>query len=158
MRWLFHITVLIACPLLGQTVEARYWADHWADAYSLPRELVYAVIEVESGWNPTAVSQAGAVGLMQLMPDTAAAFGVRNRFDIAENIRGGVAYLAWLSALVSNDWRLVMASYNAGHRRVLLRGLNYDSAEVRTHVERVAYVYRRNRWETLLQLQSRGAK
>lgn len=158
MRWLLYISVLLACPLLGQTVEARYWADHWAEAYSLPRELVHAVIEVESGWNPTAVSSAGAVGLMQLMPDTATIFGVRNRFDVAENIRGGAAYLAWLRVHCGNDWRLVVASYNAGHGRVLRRGLNYDSAEVRTYVERVAYAYRRNRWEILLQLQSRGAR
>jgi soluble lytic murein transglycosylase-like protein len=98
MRWLHHVSALIACPLLGQTAEARNWADHWADAYLLPRELVHAVIEVESGWNPTAVSRAGAAGLMQLMPDTAAMFRVRNRFDVAENIRGGAAYLAWLRA------------------------------------------------------------
>ena len=61
MRLLLLISALIACPLLGQTAEARCWADHWADAYSLPRELVYAVIEVESGWNATAVSRAGAL-------------------------------------------------------------------------------------------------
>jgi soluble lytic murein transglycosylase-like protein len=144
-----------AFPLLGQSAEARQWADYWADSYGLQRELVYAVIEVESGWNPGAVSSAGAAGLMQLMPATAAMFGVRNRFDVAENIRGGVAYLAWLSATCGGDWRLVLASYNAGHTRVLRRGLNYDSEEVHGYVKRVANVYRRNRWETLLRVQGR---
>jgi soluble lytic murein transglycosylase-like protein len=153
MKRLLSFLSLIACPLTGQTADARYWADHWADAYSVPRELVYAVIEVESGWNPSAISAAGAVGLMQLMPDTAAAFAVRSRFDIADNIRGGVAYLAWLRNIFGTDWRLVVASYNAGHALVLRRGLNYHSEEVRGYVERVAYVYRRNRWETLLQLE-----
>jgi soluble lytic murein transglycosylase-like protein len=116
------------------------------------------VIEVESGWNPMAVSRAGAVGLMQLMPDTAATFGVRNRFDVAENIRGGVAYLAWLRANVGDDWRLVMAGYNAGHAAVLGSGLNSTSEEVRRYVERVAHVYRRNRWETLIRLQERETR
>lgn len=152
MKRLLSFLSLIACPLTGQTADARYWADHWANAYSVPRELVYAVIEVESGWSPSATSSAGAVGLMQLMPDTAAMFAVRNRFDIADNVRGGVAYLAWLRDIFGDDWRLVVASYNAGHARVLKHGLSYHSQEVRSYVERVAYVFRRNRWETLLQV------
>jgi soluble lytic murein transglycosylase-like protein len=154
MRWLFPV-LWIAFPIYGQTTEVRGWADHWADAYGLQREIVYAVIEVESGWNPGAMSHAGAAGLMQLMPGTAARFGVTNRFDIAENIRGGVAYLAWLRDYCGDDWRLVLASYNAGHAAVLRRGLNYESEEVRRYVERVAHVYRRNRWQTLLQLERR---
>lgn len=158
MKWLLSVPVLISCQLIGQTAEARYWADHWADVYSVPQELVYAVIEVESGWNPMAVSRAGAAGLMQLMPDTATTFAVRNRFDVAENIRGGVAYLAWLRTNVGDDWRLVMASYNAGHAAVLRSGLNYASEQVRHYVERVAHVYRRNRWETLMRLQERETR
>lgn len=153
MKRLLVFVFSVTCPLIGQTAEARYWADHWADAYSVPRELVYAVIEVESGWHPNAISSAGAVGLMQLMPDTAATFAVRNRFDIADNIRGGVAYLAWLRDIFGDDWRLVVASYNVGHAPILRRGLNYHSEEVRSYVERVAYIYRRNRWQTLLQLE-----
>ncbi|MCP5109621.1 MAG: lytic transglycosylase domain-containing protein, partial [bacterium] len=80
----------------SQSTEARAWADYWAQEFGIERELVYAVIEVESAWNPRAVSSKGAVGLMQLMPETAAEFGVRDRFDPADNVRGGVAYLAWL--------------------------------------------------------------
>jgi soluble lytic murein transglycosylase-like protein len=87
---------------------------------------------------------------MQLMPDTAVMFQVENRFDIAENTRGGVAYLAWLKDRCGGDWRLILASYNAGHHRVLRKGLNYNSAEVHGYVERVAHLYRRNRWEMLL--------
>jgi soluble lytic murein transglycosylase-like protein len=147
---LLILCMVLAAPLWGQ-VAARDWADHWADVYELPRELVYAVIETESAWNPSAVSKAGAAGLMQLMPDTAAMFGVRNRFDIADNIRGGVAYLAWLKERCGADWRLIVASYNAGHTRVLRRRLDYSSPEVHAYVSRVAHLYRRNRWETLLQ-------
>jgi soluble lytic murein transglycosylase-like protein len=65
-------------------------ANHWADHFGIEKELVHAVIEAESAWKPTAVSHAGAAGLMQLMPATAATFEVRNRFDVTENIRGGV--------------------------------------------------------------------
>ena len=150
MRRLVLLWACLTCSLAGQTVEARRWADHWAGTYGLPRELEYAVIEAESGWNPRAVSHAGAVGLMQLMPDTAVMFRVENRFDVAENIRGGVAYLAWLMSRCGGDWRLTLASYNAGHRRVLRKGLNYSSAEVHGYVKRVAHLYRRNRWEALL--------
>lgn len=101
-----------------------------------------AVIQVESAWNPYAVSSKGAAGLMQLMPDTAVRFGVRNRFDVEDNIRGGVAYLAWLSRLFRGDLRLVVAAYYAGESPILLRGLAYSSPEVFIYVTRVAQVYR----------------
>ena len=156
MKWLVLMMMAVAAPCFGQSAEARRWADHWADHYGVERELVYAVIEVESGWNPRAVSSAGAAGLMQLMPDTAATFRVRNRFDVAENIRGGVAYLKWLAALCDGDRRLMLASYNAGQDRVLRRGLEFESDEVQVYVMRVAYLYRRNRWESMLLSQRRG--
>ena len=136
---------------LAQSPEVRRWADHWTAEYGVERELVYAVIEVESGGNPSAISSAGAVGVMQLMPETAAVFRVRNRFDIEDNVRAGVAYLAWLRDVCRGDRRLIMASYIAGQNLVLRSGLNTAySKEVHDYVARVAYLYRRNRWETLL--------
>jgi soluble lytic murein transglycosylase-like protein len=157
MRRVVLTLAALAAPLLGQT-EARYWADHWAYAYGLQRELVYAVIEAESGWNCRAVSEAGAAGLMQLMPATAVAFGVRNRFDAAENIRGGVAYLAWLLNYFGGDLRLAVASYNAGHGRILRSGLRYTSAEVHRYVSRVAELYSRNRSRALARLERKNLK
>jgi soluble lytic murein transglycosylase-like protein len=62
MKWFLSVPALISCQLVGQTAEALYWADHWADVYSVPRELVCAVIEVESGWNPMAVSRVDMPG------------------------------------------------------------------------------------------------
>ena len=147
----------LAAPLLGET-EARHWADYWADAYGLERELVYAVIEAESAWNHRAVSHVGAAGLMQLMPETAVALRVRNRFDVADNIRGGVAYLAWLMDYFDGDVRLAVASYNAGHGRILRAGLQYRSVEVHSYVSRVAALYRRNRRETLAQLERKDLR
>ncbi len=146
--------VLLAVALAGaacaQPVHVRELADRWADAYGIERELVHAVIEVESGGQSRAVSPAGAAGVMQLMPATAAEFRVGSRFDPDENIRGGVAYLAWLRDRCDGDLRLMLASYNAGHARVLKRGLRFSSNEVLAYVERVAFVYRRNRWESVL--------
>ncbi|MFI5248288.1 MAG: transglycosylase SLT domain-containing protein, partial [Nitrospirales bacterium] len=83
MKWLMALAITGIC-CFAQTVEVRRWADHWAGEYGVERELVYAVIEAESGGNPRALSSAGAAGVMQLMPDTAAAFRVRNRFDVED--------------------------------------------------------------------------
>jgi soluble lytic murein transglycosylase-like protein len=146
--------MLLAAALAGATwaqpAQVREMADRWADTYGIERELVHAVIEVESGGQARAVSPAGAAGVMQLMPATAAEFRVGNRFDPDENIRGGVAYLAWLRDRCDGDLRLMLASYNAGHARVLKRGLRFSSNEVLAYVERVTFVYRRNRWESVL--------
>ena len=127
----------------------------YASAFKVPVELVDAVIQVESSWNPYAVSIKGAAGLMQLMPATAIRFGVHDRFDIEENIRGGVAYLAWLIRLFKGDLRLAVAAYQVGESQILLRGLAYSSPEVFEYVNRVAQVYRAIRRETARMLSTR---
>ena len=121
------------------------WAEYYAKAYRVPVDLVDAIIDEESGWNPYAVSKKGAVGLMQLMPRTAARFGVRNRFRLDENIRGGVAYLAWLNHEFEGDLRLVTAAYYVGENQILERRLEYSSADVQGYVNRVARRYRARR-------------
>jgi soluble lytic murein transglycosylase-like protein len=89
-----------------------------ASRYGLSPELVHAVIRAESAYKANALSHAGACGLMQLMPGTAARFGVRNIWDPAENIRGGSAYLRFLLDLFDGDVRLALAGYNAGENAV----------------------------------------
>src|SRR5579862_855180 len=117
-------------------------ASYYAAAFGVPVELVDAVIQVESGWNPYAISSKGAAGLMQLMPATALRFGVRDRFDIEDNIRGGVAYLAWLIRLFQGDLRLALAAYNGGESLVLGRGLELSSPDIVSYVDHVTRVYR----------------
>jgi soluble lytic murein transglycosylase-like protein len=146
----FILMALVAGDVWAQPPALMALADRWAEHFGVSRELVRAVIEAESNWNPRAVSPAGAVGLMQLMPNTAAAFRVGNRFDAAENIRGGVAYLAFLIEECGGDLRLVVGSYNAGHGRVLKAGLQYRNPETVNFTHRVAYLFRRNRWESIL--------
>ena len=135
------------------------WAEYYARVYRVPVDLVDAIIDEESGWNPYALSRRGAVGLMQLMPRTAARFGVRNRFRLDENIRGGVAYLAWLNHEFQGDLRLVTAAYYVGENPILLRRLEYSSADVQGYVNRVARRYRaRRRRKARFDLAERSAQ
>ena len=121
------------------------WVAYYAAAYHVPVELVEAIIEEESDWNPYAVSRKGAAGIMQLMPETAIRFRVQNRFRLDENIRGGVAYLAWLTKKFNGDLRLVTAAYYVGEGPISSRGLAYSCADVQRYVARVARRYRSRR-------------
>lgn len=125
--------------------EISNWVEYYAARYRVPAELVAAIIDEESAWNPYAVSSKGAAGIMQLMPQTAIRFGVHNRFRVNENIRGGVAYLAWLTQTFRGDLRLVTAAYYVGERPIRARGLAYSSPDVQKYVKRVARRYRLRR-------------
>ena len=85
---------------------------------SLPPQLVHSVIQVESNYDPLAISSKGAQGLMQLMPATARRFGVANAFDPVDNIQGGARYLKYLLDLYKGDYSLALAAYNAGEGAV----------------------------------------
>ncbi len=89
-----------------------------APEYKLQPHLVLAIMATESNFDASAVSPKDAHGLMQLIPGTAARFGVRNIKDPVQNIRGGMAYLRWLMAYFEGDVSLVAAAYNAGERAV----------------------------------------
>ena len=108
-----------------------------APEYRVPTPLVFAIMEAESNFDMIAVSPKNARGLMQLMPDTAARFRVRNSFDPAQNVRGGIAYLRWLLAYFEGDVALVAAAYNAGERAVeRYRGVP-PFLETRAYVRRI---------------------
>jgi hypothetical protein len=104
--------------------------------------LVLAVIAVESAGRPQAVSHAGAAGLMQLMPATAKRFGVTDRMDPRQNIRGGVAYLDWLLDHFGRDAVLALAGYNAGEGAVARHDGVPPFAETRDYVPKVLAAWR----------------
>ena len=140
---------------------SQYYACHYARCYGVPVELVEAILEVESGWNPQAQSWKGAVGLMQLMPETAVRFQVKNRYNIEQNIHGGVAYLAQLYLLFQGDLRLVTAAYLAGEGRILERKLAYASPDALAYVSQVARIYQarqRSNWQRNCREESNAAK
>lgn len=106
-------------------------------------DFVHAVIKHESAYNRYAVSKAGAQGLMQLMPATAAAYGVKDVFDPKENIQGGVKFLKDLLKIYHNDKELALAAYNAGQGAVKKYGgriPNYP--ETRIYIKRVMASFR----------------
>ena len=101
-------------------------------------DLVRAVMQVESGFNPSARSPKGAMGLMQLMPATAKQYGVRNAFNPAENVRAGVAYLRQLLDRYNDNEELALAAYNAGPGAVDKHGQNVPPyRETQSYVTRI---------------------
>src|SRR5688572_17885740 len=113
-------------------------------SHGVDAALVHAVITAESGYNPAAVSRAGARGLMQLMPDTAKRFGVRNIMDPTENIQGGVKYLRELLTLFNGNMELAVAAYNAGENAVIRAGNRVPPyAETMHYVPKVLGLYRK---------------
>ncbi|HEV2326141.1 MAG TPA: lytic transglycosylase domain-containing protein [Terracidiphilus sp.] len=128
----------------AQDREAMYYANAYADHYGVPRALVDAIIEQESGWDPFALSGKDAEGLMQLMPGTAAMYGIRNRYDILENLSGGVRYLADLLSEFHGDMRLAVAAYYCGPQHILQRGFSYSNPDVLAYVRSVRRRYQRD--------------
>ena len=110
-------------------------------------ELLHAIIEVESAYDPAAVSPAGAVGLMQLMPPTAARYGVGDPTDPRQNLAGGTAYLRDLKSQFGDDLRLILAAYNAGEDAVeRFQRKIPPYPETRAYVRRVVDLLRRRSW------------
>jgi len=116
-----------------------------AHEFGVEEAVIRAVMHAESAFNPNALSRVGAQGLMQLMPATADRFGVANAFDPAQNIRGGVQYLAWLLKRFNGDLTLAAAGYNAGEGAVDRHKGVPPYNETRRYVERVGILADRYR-------------
>ena len=143
-----HAAAATAPPQQAAAAPAtpRQLADAAADKYGLPRQLVRSVMSAESGFQTGAVSPKGAIGLMQLMPETARRYSVSNIWDPVQNIHGGVRYLADLLRMFNNDHRLAVAAYNAGEKAVMKYGNRIPPyAETTAYVPRVMSYYRRYR-------------
>jgi len=123
------------------TADIDKLVDQTASRYKVDPDLVRAVIRVESGYDPKAVSSKGAVGLMQLIPATAQRFGVANPFDPKQNIEGGVNYLKYLLDMFGGDLNLSLAAYNAGEHTVQRSGGIPAIPETQNYVRRVTSIY-----------------
>jgi hypothetical protein len=125
----------VSVPLSSNIIEM---IDQIARAYDVEGPLVHSVIRAESNYNPQAVSNKGALGMMQLIPSTARRFGVRNPFDPKQNIEGGVRYLRFLLDYYKNDYKKTIAAYNAGEGAVdRYQGIP-PYTETRNYVSQVA--------------------
>ncbi len=119
------------------TAEVKDLVETTAKNFEVSSALVDSVIQVESNYDPFAVSPKGAQGLMQLMPETARRFGVKNTFDPKQNIEGGVRYLKFLQETFKDD-RLAIAAYNAGEGAVERYGRSVPPyPETVTYVDKV---------------------
>lgn len=140
MKWLLPFLLLmmpgIARPETHSSTAERC-VQHYAMQYGVPPEMIAALIDVESQWNPRAVSDKGAMGLMQLMPATARRFGAYEPFDVEQNIAAGTRYVTTLMWEFRGDLRLVAAAYYAGDRWVGQKRLNYRNLEVVAYVQAV---------------------
>ncbi|WP_321790266.1 lytic transglycosylase domain-containing protein [Burkholderia pyrrocinia] len=113
-------------------------------SFRVPPELLRAVIDVESGYNPKAVSDKGAQGLMQLMPDTARRFSSGDMFNPRDNVLAGAHYLRFLLDLFKENVELTLAAYNAGENAVIRAGYRIPSSpQTRVYVPRVLARYKR---------------
>lgn len=125
--------------------EVRAMVTKMAPTYGLDPELVLAVIAVESGYRVDVVSNKNAMGLMQLIPETAERFGVTKPFDPEQNLRGGMKYLRWLLAYFDGNVTLALAGYNAGEGAVLQYKGIPPYRETQAYVVKVHSVYARTR-------------
>ena len=143
------LCALIALPSLclaeKPSPQMMAFVKRYAAHYNVPQELICALIDVESRWNPQAVSPKGAIGLMQLMPATARQFGAFNPYDPEQNIAAGTRYVTVLMHEFHGELRLVAAAYNAGDVWVGRKQLKYRNPDVVAYVTSVRQHYLQRR-------------
>lgn len=138
------VTVQRPLSIIESKIKYNQIVDKAARDYGLDSALLHAVISVESRYNSKAVSKKGAKGMMQLMPETAQRYGVKDSFDPTQNINGGAQYLRDLLKLFNKDVRLALAAYNAGENMVVKYGNKIPSIrETREYVPKVLGFYRK---------------
>ena len=132
-------------PPVAETAPFRDIVKAAALHYSVDADLISSVIAAESNFDPKAISKKNARGLMQLLPSTAARFGVQNIFDPQENVDAGTHYLRDLLQRYNNDLALALAAYNAGPERVQKFGRVPPFAETTSYIRRVRRAYEKSK-------------
>jgi hypothetical protein len=157
-RWLFVLLLVFprfACSEVDPA-HAERLVRQYAAHYRVPPELIAALIDVESRWNPRAVSNKGAMGLMQLMPATAKRFGAFDAFNAEQNIAAGTRYVTALMWEFHGDLRLVAAAYYAGDRNIARKQLDYRNPAVVAYVQAVRRQYMLRRYVRTTRKDSRN--
>jgi soluble lytic murein transglycosylase-like protein len=139
-------------------LEAEYYVSAYARYYGVPVEFARSIVEQESGWQRCAVSSKGAVGLMQLMPETARRLGVQDRCSVKQNVSGGIRYLAWLMKRFHGDLRLVAAAYYAGEHAIERQGLRYSNPDVVNYVSGIRARVERQKFRSATTQRTPGRK
>src|SRR5208282_483085 len=132
-------------PSIAPAAPVREIVKAAAARYSVDADLIFSVIAAESNFDPKAISKKNARGLMQLLPETAAHFGVQNIFDPQENIEAGTHYLRDLLQRYNNDMSLALAAYNAGPQRVQQFGRVPPYAETALYIRRDKRAYEKSK-------------
>ena len=127
--------------LLPASIPYKEIIARYCQQYEMDWKIVAAVIQVESAFNPRAVSPKGAQGLMQLMPSVQKEEGVTDAFDPDQNIRGGVHYLKKMLEACEGDLELGLAAYNAGLSRVLAKNAIPNITETKNYVAKILSIY-----------------
>jgi soluble lytic murein transglycosylase len=154
MKWILLLAMTGQCCLAEATpTKAEQFVQKYAAQYRVPPELIAALIDVESAWNPQATSTIKskkgvqhAMGIMQLLPSTATRFGALQPYDVEQNIAAGTRYVTTLMWEFHGDLRLVAAAYYAGDRWVGKEQLNYRNPDVVAYVEKVRQRYIKRRF------------
>lgn len=131
--------------LKSQTRNIDEIVDTFAQKYDIDSDFIKAIIKQESNFNPHAKSKKGAMGLMQLMPNTAKSLGVINAYNPWENVEGGVKYLKGLMDRFNNDEKLALAAYNAGPNAVKKYGGIPPYKETQNYVNSIMNTYNKSK-------------
>ncbi|MEN2986130.1 MAG: lytic transglycosylase domain-containing protein [Thermodesulfovibrionaceae bacterium] len=130
--------------------ELEKIVEEKAKSYGVDAKLIKEVIREESNWNPYAISPKGAMGIMQLMPQTAILLGVKNPFDPIENIDAGIRYMKYLLEKFDGNISLALAAYNAGPSLVESLGRIPNIVETQNYVRRISFRYNGTTSDSLL--------